>query len=381
MSEFPTLLILVDDGISPGHGTGAVLLRHFADYPKEKLFHAFHHLKGDPFLPQSQQVRVGQAASADDNELPTVAEYIQGLRAKGVKIDLIYSNVFGERGLTMLGEFIEHWGSPVPVIQHFHDILFDDKERFAAQVKALAPRVNEFWAIGEAIRQEIAAIIQRDVVLMNTFLCEIKPTWKTDHREFGPDFTAVMLGNSHMPWVMDGFRKVWARIRADFPGLAPIKWLGYPTSVLYVQKAGVVFEPDIEYYGYLNDRVLHEHLCAADVALVPFNIADIPEYHYARYSIPSRLTEFLNAGLPIFAAAGRQTDTYTYITQNRIGMCATLADEDDFYRKLSGFLRKKMVREQLGKQARAFAEQNCDVRIYREKLFGRIRQLCAASSR
>src|SRR5271170_4078214 len=109
MNPFPTLLLLVDDGISPGHGTGAALLRHFADYPREKLYHAFLNLKGDPFLPQSQQVRLAKTASTGDHKLPSVPEYIQSLRAKGVTIDLIYANVFGEHGLAMLGEFVEHW--------------------------------------------------------------------------------------------------------------------------------------------------------------------------------------------------------------------------------------------------------------------------------
>jgi glycosyltransferase involved in cell wall biosynthesis len=378
MNAAPTILLLVDDGISPGHGIGAVLLRHFADYPREKLHHTFHNLKGDPFLPHSQQVSLG---TGGDDALPTVPQYLAALRAKGVQIDMIYAHVFGETGLGMLRQCIEVLGDGVPVVQHFQDILYADKERFAAQLRELSPRITEFWAIGEAIRAEVAEIVGREVELTNVFQCDIKPTWKKEHRDFSADFTAIMLGNSHMPWALDGLRKVWARIRADHPGLAPIKWIAYPSSTLYVQKAGVVFEPDIEYYGYLNDRVLHEHLCAADLAIVPFNIADVPEYHYARYSIPSRLTEFMNAGLPIFAAAGMKTDTYSFIMKNGIGLCATLANEDDFYRKLSAFLRKKMLREQLGKQARAYAEKNCDITQYRKWLYDRIAKLCSASRR
>jgi hypothetical protein len=139
---------------------------------------------------------------------------------------------------------------------------------------------------------------------MDTFSCLITLTFKQDHRNVGADFTAVMLGNSHMPWVLDRLRAVWPEVRRQH-GVGPIRWFAYPTSVLYVERAGVRVGPDIEYFGYLSDRVLHEHLCAADLAIIPFNIADEPEYGYARYSIPSRLTEFLNAGLPVFAAAGR----------------------------------------------------------------------------
>jgi hypothetical protein len=152
------------------------------------------------------------------------------------------------------------------------------------------------------------------------------------------------------------------------PGLGPIRWYAYPSSVTFVTRAGIVFEPEIEYYGYLNERVLHQHLCAADIAIVPFNIQDQPESHYAEFSIPSRITEFVNAGLPIFAAAGRNTDACRFLSDNRIGVCATLADEASFHDQLLAFARDTDQRRTLGARARTFAETQCDIRHYRVQL-------------
>jgi hypothetical protein len=210
----------------------------------------------------------------------------------------------------------------VPVIQHFHDWLYADLRAFERSLVAIAPQITEFWAITDALGLRISQMTGRAVRTMNTFKCDIAESYKREHRDLDPRFRVVMLGNSHMPWVLHHVRNVWRRIREQVPGLAPIQWYGYPTSVLYVREAGVEFEPEIEYYGYLNARVLHEHLCAADLALVPFNIADAPEYHYAEYSVPSRITEFLNAGLPIVAAAGTGTETSRFLTGHDIGVCA-----------------------------------------------------------
>ncbi len=177
-----------------------------------------------------------------------------------------------------------------------------------------------------------------------------------------------MLGNSHMPWVMHHVRNVWKIVQQEVAGIGPIQWFAYPTSALYVRDAGVEFEPEIEYYGFLNDRRLHEHLCAADLALVPFNIADLPEYHYAAHSVPSRITEFMNAGLPILAAAGTGTETYRFLTSRGVGACATIADEVRFAETLVRLMRDTTERRSLGRHGRAFAESHCDVREHQAML-------------
>jgi glycosyltransferase involved in cell wall biosynthesis len=363
-ATLPSVLVLTDDCVSPGHGTGAVLMRHLADYPTNRLAHVYLRRKGDPFSANSYPLAVNGRGEAGSLTASAVASQ---LRAKGQAPDLIYSNVFGEAGLEALDALLDTIG-PTPVIQHFHDWLYTDLRAFERALVAIAPRVTELWAITDALGQRIGAMAGRPVRTMNTFKCEIASFSKREHRALDERFRVVMLGNSHMPWVLHHVRNVWRRIREQVPGLAPIQWYGYPTSALYVREAGVEFEPEIEYYGYLNARALHEHLCAADLALVPFNIADDPEYHYAEFSVPSRLTEFLNAGLPIVAAAGARTETYRFLTRHGIGVCGTIADEERFASTLLDLMRDTSARLALSTRARAFAERHCDVRAYRQTL-------------
>ena len=362
--ELPSVLVLTDDCVSPGHGTGAVLMRHLAGYPPQNLTHGYLRRKGDPFWPNSHALAVGgrgEVGSVPATELAT------RLAASGQTPDLIYSNVFGEPGLEALAALLDACG-PVPVIQHFQDWLYADRDGFAQLLRRLSPRITEFWAITDALGHAIGSIVDRGVRTMNPFKCDIAPTWKREHRDLDERFRVVMLGNSHMPWVIHHVRNAWRTIQQHVPGLGPIQWFGYPTSVLYVKEAGVEFEPEIEYYGYLNNRVLHEQLCAADLALIPFNIADEPEYHYAAYSVPSRMTEFLNAGLPMFAAAGRGTETYRFLNGHGIGLCATIANEDAFAAALLDVMQDTPRRLALSRAGRRFAEQHCNVKTYRQTL-------------
>jgi hypothetical protein len=370
LSVLPSVLVLTDDCVSPGHGTGAVLMRHLAEYPSSRLTHVYLRRKGDPFWANSHALAVGGHGEAGSLSATAVASQ---LRASGQMPNLIYANVFGEPGLEALAALLEAFG-PLPVIQHFHDWLYADLRAFGRVLAAVAPRVTEFWAITDALGERIASMTGRPVRTMNTFKCEIASEYKREHRDLDSRFRVAMLGNSHMPWVLHHVRNVWRRIREEVPGLAPIQWYAYPTSALYVRDSGVEFEPEIEYYGYLNARALHEHLCAADLALIPFNIADRPEYHYAEYSVPSRITEFLNAGLPIMAAAGAGTETARFLGSHDIGVCAAIADEERFAATLLGLMRSTSARVALSERARAFAVRHCDVRDYRRTLTGAFMQ-------
>ena len=361
----PCVLVLTDDCVSPGHGIGAVLLRHLATHPGHRLAHVYLRKKGDPFWPTSYALSMNGRGEAGSLAAAGIAAE---LAVSGHVPDLIYANVFGEAGLEALEALLDALGGTVPVIQHFHDWLYADPRTFETVLRRLAPRVTEFWAITDSLARHIGAIAGRDVATVNTFKCEIASAHKREHRDLDERFRVVMLGNSHMPWVLHHLRNVWRLVQQAVPGIGPIQWFAYPTSVLYVKEAGVEFSPEIEYYGYLNDRVLHEHLSAADLAVVPFNIADEPEYHYAAHSVPSRITEFLNAGLPIMAAAGAKTETFRFIAGQGLGVCDTIADEQRFAGTLLAFMRDTPGRLELSRRGRAFAESHCDVRKHQELL-------------
>jgi len=392
MGELPRLLILTDDCVSPSHGTGAALLRQLKEFPENFLLHAYLNRKGEPSLSRSARVRpakdpakpwyarITTAEPRDIDAARSVQEFMEQVVGADEKIGVVYSCVFGETGLQLLTEVLDHLPPGTPAIHHANDFLYAKKLRFERMLRTLSPRISEFWSIGQGLAEEITRITGREAALMAPFQCDLQPVYKQSHRPFGPECKAVMLGNSHMPHVLHHLRHVWEKLEASVEGLRPIQWYAYPTSVTYVKDAGVTFEPQIEYCGFLNNDALHEQLCEADFAIVPFNIHDKPEYHYARFSIPSRITEFVNAGLPIFAAAGKETEACRFISGNGIGRCASIADETGFATQLLEFAKDTAARELMGAHNRHFAEEHCDIRVYRKELMRRFRRLTTATA-
>jgi hypothetical protein len=81
-----------------------------------------------------------------------------------------------------------------------------------------------------------------------------------------------------------------------------------------------VIGPEIEYAGFLDGQEMIDALMEADLALVPFNVTASAEHDYARYSLPSRLTELVAVGVPILCIASADTPVARYLSQNRVGV-------------------------------------------------------------
>lgn len=378
----PRLLLLTDDCVSLSHGTGALLLRTFAEYPPEHLIHAYLTPRGDAALPHSYWVAPDASRAHEHGSPLSATALVETIEAQHGPIDLVYSNVFGEAGLELLGALAGALGPSVPIVHHALDCLVQDGARFDDLLRTLTPRVARIWAIGPSLADRLARATGTMVTVVNPISGNPAATWKTEHRELSTKFLTVMVGNVYTPSVAARLKTIWAELmRRD--GLGPIRWFAHPGTAQRLAQAGVTAAPEIEYCGLAVDGFLHEQLCGADMALLPFNVMDEPDERdpIGRYSIPSRLTEYLNAGLPVFAAAGRSTDAYRFMVGNGLAVCSSLADESRFTADLVAFMRDSGLRRQVGTAARRFFVERCGIEQYRARLLGEFDQLIAASRR
>lgn len=366
----PRVLVLTDEAISASHGVGAVLLRHLKEYPSGNLIHGFLRDRGDIQMQPSYQLvnpTYQDSPCIEDSGL-SGAGLACRLAAENSIPDIIYANFCGDEGLEVLLEFCRGLPRPVPVIQHFHDLLIRDTRRFPSILRDCLSVVSEFWAIGDAIARAVKVELNCDVRIMNTFKCDLPSLPKSCHREYNSGFKTIMLGNCHLPWTLKYLGEQWRLLRDEMPGLEPIQWICHPSSLQRVMSSGVSLGQEIEYYGFLGEKVLKKTLHEADLALVPFNITDEAENDYARYSIPSRLTEFMSMGLPIFMAAGKGTDARMFVEKYKVAESEALINTDAFRRKLRALILDSRQRAELGQRARNHAESHCDIRVYRKEL-------------
>ena len=166
-----------------------------------------------------------------------------------------------------------------------------------------------------------------------------------------------MLGNIWLSQAAKYLRRVWAQIQAEIPGLPSIEWYGDPKSVGRVVRQVGSVEPEIVPKGFVDDPTLYDILSDSDLAIIAFNLSDKLEHDYARYSLPSRLTELAACGVPIFCIASPATPLARYICDTQIGVVASAEDERQLTSTLKTLLHSVETRANLSFRARAHAEE------------------------
>ena len=398
-SELPRVLLVAHQSISLAHGTGAVLLRHFADYDPSKLANIYldHYAEASiacrvlaKGLPPAPAVPLGwhgwpvrlinrglrpMRFRLTRCGLPRYEPIRPQLESLGFRPDVIYGNCYGVHDLSLLLQLASEYGGDIPVIQHFHDYQRDGAGDFYRVVGKLLPYCDRIWALAEGMAEDLRERFRRPVEIMSTFKADVPPDFKRDHRPLDRAFRAVIVGNVYRPRVFDDIRQVWRFAQQQVPGLGPIRWIGHPAQVKRCAAAKVEYGPEVEYVGFVEK--LHEELMRADAAIVPLNQDAIPQHDYERFSIPSRITEFALAGMPIFCIAGPGTETRRFVEHHGIGLCSNGSEGARFAEQFWNFLYSRDLRAQLGLQARRFGENDFDLKRYQHRLYGALQETAA----
>jgi len=399
--DYPRVLVVTKQSVCPAHGIGAVLLRHFGQYDPSRLANVFISNDGAPPWAFSLQARrrssqrwskrwAERLALRMTNQCARVvglnagmtgmARYFRPVRpelnAMKFHPDVIYSNCFCDDDLSLTWEISKEYNHAIPLIQHFHDYMPDEGGDCEKILRKLLPRCDSVWVLSEGIGNELKTRFGCSAKIVNTFKVEVAPELPRVHRPVDKSFRAVMVGNVHYTPVLEDVRRLWRGVQARVPGLGPIEWVGSSRQVERCRESETEFEPEVEFVGFKPD--LQGYLAEADLAIIPFNCAASPENPYARFSIPSRLTEMAAAGMPIFCIAGPGTEARRFVETRRMGVCANRSEGEQFHDKFLRVLSSSNLRAQLGRQARKVAEAEFDLNDYQNKLY---RRLCNLAHR
>src|SRR5262249_28579645 len=121
-------------------------------------------------------------------------------------------------------------------------------------------------------------------------------------------------------------------------------------------------------------------LVHADMAIIPFNACRVPENLYARYSLPSRLTELLSVGLPVFCIAGAETPLARYITRHGLGALSYAEKEEGLTQEIVEFIMSCKRRSAAGYKGRQFAEKEFPLSPFQEFLHAKLAHLAESHS-
>lgn len=370
--ELPRVLILSHETLNDSHGTGVLLKRYFQEFPANHLFAVAARQSGRPWLPQSLHVTETGAAA--------IAALRAGLGSTGFRPDLVFATALHEIDVALLRDVLTVAPPGTPVVQHFMDFVPHNEAMFLRQIDELMPRLTEVWALTEALQALLAAKLGGKIELVTGLLQRLTDSVRTDHRCFTPDFRIAMVGNFYNPPVVAFMREVWRRCRNRLPGLAPVEWYVSPSRVQDLLDAGVDPGLDFVWRGFFRGTRLLRKLADADLGLLALNHEPEAPSNYLRYSLPSRVTEFACAGVPLFALASRDTPLATFIQRHGIGRAASGADIDRVADDLLEFVQDREGRARAGAAGRALAEREFRIERFRDWFNGRMLQLARAEA-
>jgi hypothetical protein len=364
--RLPRVLILTGETLNETHGTGVLLKRYFRDFPAARLFSLCHTESGKPWLENSAVLSGRQLTG----------EVVGGLlRRRSFVPDLVYATALNENDLPLVAASIAALPSGIPVVQHFMDYMPHAATAFDARFREMLPRISEVWALTGSLRTMLREKFGRPVELVTSLQQAVPAEWRQAHRPYAPGFRTVLLGNLWQPWLVPLLRDVWSLARAELPGLQPVEWYVHPQRVQAVLDAG--YDPGFEivWRGFVTGSALQERLRGADLALVPFNREGRAANDYARYSLPSRLTELACAGLPLLAVASADTEPARFLAQHGIGRTVAGPAPEPIAAALVEFIRDVEARRRAGVASRALAEREFRLEPFQEWLIGRFLDL------
>jgi hypothetical protein len=122
----------------------------------------------------------------------------------------------------------------------------------------------------------------------------------------------------------------------------------------------------LNYIGNISPIDILTHIKSADGALhiESFDENQIP---YTRYSISTKIPEYLSVGQPIFAYGPKELASIKYIEENLCGTVVNVHDKNQLLSKLKDFVLNIDLRNELGKNAIQLANNNHSAILQRER--------------
>lgn len=410
LNKLPNVLIFTESCISESHGTGAALIRHFSNYPEERICNVYFSKGCTPFFEKSVKINFSFCPPLSKPlsffkylsfrlwnalfkrmksnkilvNITPLSEDIRKLIEKKYDFypDVIYSTCYSYSGLSILHQLSAQYENRVPVIQYFLDYQLPSKIGVNCLLRQVASHCAEIWALTQNIADDLSQRTKCTVTIRDCFHLDLPEKTKQKHQNLNSEFTCIMFGNFWNIDVLDDLKTIWKTCQEELNELKPIEWICHPTTIERIEKNNISFMPELEYRGYFpKTDDLFDCLINADMAIIPFNREDYPASDYTRYSLPSRITELAAVGLPLFCFAGKGTPLNEYVTKHEIGECSPSVDSAIASQKLTSFIQDKEKRAFYGKNARSLAEREFSIEPYQSFLYNKLARLTEQSKR
>ena len=268
----------------------------------------------------------------------------------------------------------EALGEP-PFVLHVMDIFHDGvSEEATPRFVDLIRRASHVICISEEIAREVRRVGARSVSLV---LCASSFSTARRHPGFARPLRVVLSGAL---WNICYSRNAAVEHLAAAWPLIKARWSD--AELHYTGSSGgdfpAVLRRDLHDHGLLGTEDYEQLLNTCDLAYLPVSH---PGNSFARFSLPSRLADYLACGLPILAATEPGTAVHSFLQSLPDGCATNVRCADEVVSAISGFITAPERWEKASLAAAAFARENLAVDAVRSQVVGALHQYCGAEAR
>jgi hypothetical protein len=263
-------------------------------------------------------------------------------------------------------KYVQHLRSEFPearLVQQFFDYFRSTPLGFADAVRGAVKSAAMVTAVTSSIAADVGQLTGRSIEVRPSFHMKLPMVRKEKHRALSEGFEAVVIGNFQNVSMLLAVREIWRQMMDQVPGVGPLKWFAHEGAMKSL--AGQLGE-EIEWAGFYQGAAFLDRLKEADLCVVPVNVGTKADDDFARYSLPTRVTEPLALGLPVVALGSPDTALCRYLADHRVGR-SCIAGPSAAVPLLSELSGDAELRRQLGDEGRAHALECFDVKAYRSQ--------------
>lgn len=295
-----------------------------------------------------------------------------------IALAIIHSN----EGLDFVLHVLPAISTRIPLVLWFMDYDLQCGFLGRGRFQNIRHRVLAWWAWNEPMAQRISqdfGVPASEIGIHADFLPAVAPGIPTIKEE-GPT-EAVMIGNVWNRHTLPYLGRTWniASGCLQTPSMLPnINWYG--PAHAHERLANLCTIPAcVAYRGHLEDSALANTLRRASFAVLPFDPSPVACTSYSRYSIPSRIADYLAAGLPMFAIAPGQSPTAQLVLESGAGIVVSGFDSVAVAKALVEFVMDGRRRAEMSNHALNFAHQHLQAGTVRAGLHARLTRLIRAA--
>jgi glycosyltransferase involved in cell wall biosynthesis len=250
-------------------------------------------------------------------------------------------------------------GKP-PFVLHVVDIFHDRlSEVETPKFRRLIQEAKHVLCISANIAAEMRSNGAKSVSLLP--LCS---GFSVDGREpFGPPLRIVVSGTLYSSASADSFKLLvdsWPAIKQLFPGVE-LHYCGASGKQLPRELLCEILD-----HGLLSHEAYQDLLRRCHLAYLPVSH---PSHPLGRFSIPSRLADYLACGLPVIASTDPGSGIFSVLSSLPRGCAANVADTKALVQAIMAFAGDSVCWGEASTKAASYARQELRVENVRAELF------------